>query len=277
MTSIGFTQPRLSPVVKILLILSAAAFILQLSLSRFLGMPVERALGFSPLSFFSGQIWQVFTYIFLHGSLTHLLFNLFILYMLGTELEWRWGSRKFLRFFVVCALGGALLHTLIWIVAWLMDPVAAAQLGVVPIIGASGALYGLFVAFGILFAEVPVLVFFVLPMKAKQFVIILTVVEIVSAVFFSNSGVAHLVHLGGMLAGYLMIKFQGPNLTGGGGGWFKRRSKMSRHEVKSRLKVISNEDERGNKGLPITWNRSSQRKLRILNFDAGEPRIESKT
>lgn len=245
----------MSPVVRALLILSAAAFILQMALSRFGGVHIERLFGFSPLSFFGGQIWQILSYTLLHGSLTHLLFNLFILYMLGTELEWRWGSKKFLRYYIVCALGGAFLHTLIWLGLSIFDSGSAQSLGSVPIIGASGALYGLFVAFGILYAEAPVLVFFVLPMKAKQFVVLLTLIEIVSAVFFSNTGVAHLVHLGGMVTGYLLIKFQGPNLSGGGGigSLFKRRQRMSRDEVKSRLRVISN-DDKGDKGLPITWN-----------------------
>jgi hypothetical protein len=92
-----------------------------------------------------------------------------------------------------------------------------------------------------------------------QFVILLTAIEIVSAVFYSDSGVAHLVHLGGMLAGYLMIKIQGPNLSGGGGGFFRRRgAPMSRDEIRSRLRVISNQDtspRKGDKGIPITWNR----------------------
>jgi membrane associated rhomboid family serine protease len=245
----------MSPVVRALLILLAAAFIVQMTLSRFGGLHIERLLGFAPVDFFGGQVWQILTYTLLHGSLTHLLFNLFILYMLGTELEWRWGSKKFLRYYVLCALGGAFLHTLIWLGLWIFDSGAAQSLGRVPIIGASGALYGLFVAFGILYAESPVLVFFVLPMKAKQFVVLLTLIEIVSAVFFSNTGVAHLVHLGGMLTGYLLIKLQGPNLSGGGGlgSFLKRRQRMSRDEVRSRLRVIRN-DEKGDKGFPITWN-----------------------
>lgn len=188
----------------------------------------------------------------------HLLFNLFILFMLGTSLESRWGSKRFLKYYAICALGGAALHTIIWIIELLMGSTSAGAMGAIPIVGASGALYGLFVAFGVLYANAPVLVFFVLPMKAKQFVIILVCIEIVSAVFYSDSGVAHLVHLGGMAAGYLMLKFWGPNLTGGG-GWggrfFRKKGPMSREEVRSRLRVISNEDPKnGDKGMPITWN-----------------------
>ncbi len=239
--------------------LNVAVFILQLSLRQFGGIAVEQTFGFAPVSFFSGYIWQLVTYPFLHGSMMHLLFNLFILYMLGTELERRWGSKTFFKFYAVCALGGAVLHTLIWVVGLLFG--GSFGSGVIPIIGASGALYGLFVAFGILYAEAPVLVFFVLPMKAKQFVMILTLIEIVSAVFYSDSGVAHLVHLGGMLAGYIMLKTQGPNLRGGGGGFgrriFKKKGAMSRDEVRQRLRIVTNDDPdaKGDKGIPITWNR----------------------
>ncbi len=266
----------MSPVVRAILILCAAAFVLQLALGRFGGLPVERVFGFSPLSFFSGKLWQVFTYPFLHGNLTHLLFNLLILYMLGTDLEWRWGPRKFLRFYAICAVGGAVLHTLIWLGFLVFDPANAAGAGLIPIVGASGALYGLFVAFGMLYGEAQVLVFFVVPMKARQFVILLTVIEIVSAVFYSNNGVAHLVHLGGLPAGSTMIKVQGPNLSGGG-GFFKRRGKMSREEVRSRLRVISNQesDTRGDKGLPITWNRSTG--LVLLSFDGSARGPEANT
>jgi membrane associated rhomboid family serine protease len=177
--------------------------------------------------------------------------------MLGTELERRWGPKKFFKFYAICAVGGAVLHTLIWIGTLVAGSAGAGSMGFVPIVGASGALYGLFVAFGMLYANAPVLVFFVLPMKARQFVIILVVIEIVSAVFYSGSGVAHLVHLGGMAAGYLMLKFWGPNLNGGsGGGFFRKRQSMSREEVRQRLRVISNDpkDGKGDKGMPITWN-----------------------
>jgi len=261
----------MSPVVRALLILCAVVFVLQLTLSRAWDFPVERVFGFAPLSFFSGKLWQIVTYPFLHGGLTHLLFNLLILYMLGTELEWRWGHRKFLRYYAVCAVGGAMLHTLIWLALLVFSPESATAAGLMPIVGASGALYGLFVAFGMLNGNAQVLVFFVVPMKARQFVILLTMIEIVSAVFYSNSGVAHLVHLGGMLAGYLMIKLQGPNLSGrGGGGLFSRRGpSMTRSEVRSRLRVISNqESSKGDKGLPITWNR------RLLLVDGSAPKLE---
>jgi membrane associated rhomboid family serine protease len=247
----------MTPVVRGLMIAIGAAFIIQLSLTRFGGLSPQRVFdifGFSPEAFLSGQIWQVLTYPFLHGDPFHLLINIMMLYLLGTELEQRWGARRFLRYYAICGVGGALLHTLIWAMLLPIAPGDAALLGLRPIVGASGAVYGLLMAFGVLNANAIILAFFVVPMKAKQFVAFLIGFEVLFAVFYSDRGVAHLVHLGGMAAGYILLKMQGPDLRGGGGGLFRRRGKMSRDEVRQRLRVVSNQPEKGTKGMPITWN-----------------------
>ena len=255
-----FQQPRLSPVVKKLLIFNVAVFILQLSFSKFGGMPVIQLFGFTPQAFFSGSIWQIVTYSFFHGSMSHIFFNLFSLFIFGNQLEARWGGKKFLKYYLVCAIGGAVLHSLVWIGGMIVGSPSVGAL-MAPTIGASGAIFGLMVAFGILYAESLIYLFGVLPIKGKSLVIGLLVYEIVSAVFFSPSGVAHLFHLGGMFAGYLMIKFLGHNLTGGGGGFggrriFKKKGAMTRDEVRQRLRIVSNNDPdaKGDKGIPITWN-----------------------
>lgn len=254
----GSFSPRLTPAVKNLLIVMGAVFLLQLSFAQFGGIALEAIFGFAPLRFFSGQIWQLVTYPFLHGSLSHILFNALILYMLGSELESRWGTRRFLKYFSVCAIGGALLQSLCWGIALLFFPRYADFLGNIPIIGASGGLFGLFMAFGYLYAESYVLVFFVVPMRAKHFVTFLAAIEIISAVFYSEpgsgGGVAHLVHLGGLFTGFLYLKIKGDNLDGRGGGLF-RKKKMDRDEIRRRLSlVVNNEPKVGNKNYPITWN-----------------------
>ena len=137
----------MSPAVRVLLIMLGGIFILQMSLKQFAGIPIEQVLGFVPSEFLSGRIWQILTYPFLHGGILHLMFNCLILYTLGTELEHRWGTRNFLKFYGVCATGGALLHLLIWGLSFVAFPSATEALGNVAIIGASGALYGLFMAF----------------------------------------------------------------------------------------------------------------------------------
>lgn len=255
----GGLSPRLTPTVKILLMVMGGAFLVQLSLTQFAGIAIEGWLGFAPEAFFSGRVWQLLTYPFLHGSLTHILFNGLILYMLGAELEMRWGSRRFLKYFAVCAVGGALLQSLCWGLSLLVLPHYSDFLGNVPIIGASGALFGLFMAFGYLYSESYVLVFFLVPMKAKHFVTFLAAIEIISAVFYndagSGGGVAHLVHLGGLFTGFLYLKIKGKDLDGRGGGLFRRKKSMDRDEIRRRLSlVVNNEPKVGDKNYPITWN-----------------------
>ena len=253
-------QPRLTPVVKGLLFSLVAVFVLQLSLATFARFPVEPVLGFSPTMFFSGFVWQIASYPFLHGGLFHLLINCAILYMVGAELERRWGSKKFLTFYAVCAVGGAMLQSLIWLGALVLGYDNFSQLvGSTPVVGASGALYGLFMAFGLLYGESRVLFMLVVPMKAKHFAALIVGIELFSSIFYSNSGVAHAVHLGGLAAGFVLLKLRGPNLDGGGGGGFfrKKTKSMDRDEVSRRLKLVSkpqSQESSAKTKYPITWN-----------------------
>lgn len=242
-----------------LLIAIFGAFVLQLSLSRFAGVPMEEIFGFSPIGFLSGRLWQVFTYPFLHGDLTHIILNALFLYMVGTELEGRWGTVRFLTYFGVCAIGGALLHTLIWFASLAFFPAYGTGLGSTPIIGASGGVYGLLMAFGMLFGNAIILVMFILPMKAKHFVLVAAGYEIIMSVFYSDGGsgggVAHLVHLGGLATGFLMLWLRGKNLDGrGGGGFGRKRRPMDADEMRRRLKVVVNNVEPPEGKFPVTWN-----------------------
>jgi len=250
-----FQTPKVTPAVKIILIALVAVFILQLILDGALGnVTFTRLMGFIPYRFVNGYLWQIVTYAFLHGSPSHLFFNGFMLFMLGIQLESFWGTRRFVKFFVATAIGGALLHTLIWGLSFLFFPEQSETLGMIPIIGASGAVYGLFMAYAMLFGDTYFLAFFVFPIKAKYLVAIMGGMSLISSVFYSQDGVAHLVHLGGLIAGFIYIKFNGPNLRGGGGGWpFRKKKSMTREEVRQRLSVITNEDF-GDKGQPIRWN-----------------------
>jgi membrane associated rhomboid family serine protease len=244
----GTFQPRLTPGVKGVLVFLAIAFVLQKSAESFFQIPVDRIFGFAPLHFFSGSVWQVLTYPFLHGSLTHLLFNGLVLYMLGSELELRWGTRRFLGFLSGCALGGACLQTIVWFVGITFGLGFAESMGTVPVVGASGALYGLFYAFGKLNAESLVLVFFVLPLKAKHFVMVLFFIEVISAIFYGqSSGVAHLVHLGGLFAGAVILYWRGPFLLGR-----PSKARLSRAEVKRRMSLIVSDQDKPKK--PSDWN-----------------------
>jgi len=225
---------------------------------------VVEYLGFSAETFFLKlRFWEVLSYSFLHGSLFHVLFNCMGLYMLGSELELRWGTRKFVTYYALCAIGGALAQSLVWGLGLLFHWQSAELLGAASIIGSSGAVYGLFMAFGRLFGEVEILFMFLFPLKAKYFVMILTGIEIISAIFLNHSGVAHLVHLGGLATGLALLFFRGKLLDGRGGYSFRRRKVLDRDEVRRRLNLIVNrkkdDDDDDNPGgggrkYPITWN-----------------------
>lgn len=156
----------------------------------------DSAYGFmySPKPFF---IWQLVSYQFLHGGLWHIFFNMFALWMFGSELENLWGSRRFLFYYLLCGIGAGLVQLFI-------SPMFAPP---APTIGASGAVYGILLAFGLTFPSRPIYMFpFFIPIPAKFFVIIFAVIEMISGIS-GGGGVAHFAHLGGAATGFLLIKF----------------------------------------------------------------------
>lgn len=143
-------------------------------------------------------IWQLLTYQFIHGGFMHLFFNLFALWMFGVELESLWGSRKFLFYYLLSGIGAGL--TQLFIAPLFSIPA--------PTIGASGAIYGVLLAFGLTFPDRPIFMFpFFIPIPAKFFVLIFAGIELLTGFTSSGSGVAHFAHLGGALTGFLLFKF----------------------------------------------------------------------
>ena len=140
-------------------------------------------------------LWQLFTYIFLHGGFSHILFNLLALWMFGGELENYWGEKRFLFYFFFCGVGAG-----ICTVIFSPDQF-------VPTIGASGAIYGLLLAFGSLFPDRQIYIYFLVPIRAKYFVIIFGLIELFSSIEGTGGGVAHLTHLGGLLFGLFYMAY----------------------------------------------------------------------
>jgi membrane associated rhomboid family serine protease len=234
------------PVVKNLLIINIAAFIISLftkgMMQQFLGLYAVGSPLFEP--------YQVVSHMFMHGSFMHVFFNMFALWMFGTALERVWGPQKFFLFYVICGLGAALIHegylfyqmnnleqTMLEfgvvpdeVQAAIMEGRGRAEiqfnqlvsrtgisfetlqdyyfLNVVPTVGASGAVMGILLGFGMLFPNTELmLIFFPVPIKAKYFVILYAILELVLG--FSRipgDNVAHFAHLGGMLFGFILIK-----------------------------------------------------------------------
>ncbi len=142
--------------------------------------------------------WQLLTYGFMHGDLTHIAFNMFGLWMFGQDLERLWGPKRFLSFFLVCVVGAGAIQLL----------VAALQGSVYPTVGASGGLFGILLAYGLTFPNrIVVPLFPPIPMRAITFVIVFGLLELYLGVSGSAPGIANFAHLGGMLFGFLMLRY----------------------------------------------------------------------
>lgn len=197
--------PRLPPVTQALLIGNVVVFLLQQLLgddtfAPFMLWPLSDFDAFSPGQNF--QIWQLLTYGFLHGGFSHLLFNMLALYMFGGPLEQTWGNKRFLTYYLVCVAGAGLCQLLVgwWMVSNGGDPY--------PTLGASGGVFGLLLAFGMLFPNQRVMLLFPpIPMKARTFVIVFGALELIMGFTGWQPGVAHFAHLGGMLFGWLLIRY----------------------------------------------------------------------
>ncbi len=146
-------------------------------------------------------LWQPVTYMFLHAGLLHLLFNMLALWMFGTELERMWGTRYFLKFYLVTGIGAAVLTILVSLLPFGF----ASMIYVVPTIGASGAIYGLLLAYALYFPDRPIYMYFLFPVPAKIFVLIMGAIAFYASLAEAG-GVANATHLGGLLVGYLFLK-----------------------------------------------------------------------
>jgi membrane associated rhomboid family serine protease len=184
-------MPQLPPVTKALLLICTAVFCVQ----QLIGLGL---LALWPVG--SGQFmpWQVVTYAFLHGDVMHLFFNMFGLWMFGAEIEMVWGRKRYTHFLLASVIAGAVAQMA---VAQLLGLYGAT-------VGASAGLYGLLLAFGMMFPDRTIMPLFPpIPMKAKVFVAVFGGIALLSGVASPYGGVAHFAHLGGMLGGWLMIRF----------------------------------------------------------------------
>jgi membrane associated rhomboid family serine protease len=210
-------------VVKALLIANGVIFLAQLagfhafltywfalwpaSLPDLSGVPAARGL---LEQFPRFHIWQLVTYGFLHGGIAHLFFNLLALWMFGAQIEQVWGSERFAAYYAVCVVGAGLTQ----LVAVALDPQSAG-----PTIGASGGVFGVLLAFGMMFPNRMVMLLIPpIPMKAKWFVIIYGALELYFGVTGAASHVAHFAHLGGMFFGLVLILIWSRRGRRGGGG-----------------------------------------------------------
>jgi membrane associated rhomboid family serine protease len=194
--------PPLTRMVKWLIIVTSAVFVLT-----YIPAQIFRSDLFNDLSDFFGlrtdlvihkfYVWQFVTYLFLHGGWFHIIFNMFALWMFGSDLEKLWGGKKFLFYYFLTGIGAGILDVTL---NALFHPSVAS-----PTIGCSGAVYGLLLAYGMLFPDRLIYLYMIIPIKAKWFVVIMGAIEFVSSFSGSGSGVSHVAHLGGMLFGFLYL------------------------------------------------------------------------
>lgn len=181
-----------------LLIANGLIFVLQQMSPRF--MMINFALWPATHSQSPFMPWQLLTYGFLHGNLTHIAFNMFGLWMFGQDLERLWGPKRFLNYFLVCVVGAGIIQLL----------VAGFQGGLYPTVGASGGLFGLLLAYGLTFPNrIVVPLFPPIPMRAITFVFVFGLLELYLGVSGGAPGIANFAHLGGMLVGFMMLRYWG--------------------------------------------------------------------
>ena len=179
----------LTPWVRRLLIANCAVFVVGL-VARLAGIVISDYLGFRPAEVLY-EPWTPITYMFVHGGFLHLLMNMLGLFFFGPVLEDRWGSKEFIKFYLLCGLGGALLSLLFW------DQT---------IIGASGAVFGVMVAFAMYWPDSPIYIWGIFPIKAKWLVAGAVALNLISALNGTRSGTAYLAHLGGAFAAFAYLK-----------------------------------------------------------------------
>lgn len=174
-------------------------------------------------------IWQLFTYLFLHGGIGHIVLNMLALYFFGSPLELDWGTRRFLKFYFYCGLAAGVCVVLTGLLV-------GGSAFVVPTVGASGAILGLLVAFGVLYPNETILLMFVIPMKAKHLVMLYAAIELLS-LWGPNTGVSTIAHLGGMAFGFLYLKVRFPKVGSYVPDWRGRYRQWKMQRAKKKFQV----------------------------------------
>jgi len=201
-SSFSFGPGPISSAIKAIIGINVVMFLATTLLAAARSIDLVPILGLRPVAVIHQLwIWQPVTYMFLHGGLLHILFNMLALWMFGTELERVWGTRYFVKFYLVTGIGAGVLTILVSLLGFAITNV----IYLVPTIGASGAIYGLLLAYAIYFPDRPIYMYFLFPVPAKIFVAIMGAIAFYASLAEAG-GIANATHLGGLLVGYLMLK-----------------------------------------------------------------------
>ena len=225
---------QIPEVVKNLLIINVLFFLAKMTLP----IDMDKLFALHPFQSPHFEPYQLITHMFMHGDFTHLLFNMFALWMFGKVLENVWGGKRFLIYYLATGLGAMILYSIVQQIqcSLLEAEMTIEQIQYVasnklyqpyqiqnmrelsslyytPVLGASGAVFGILLAFGKLFPNTLLYLYFAIPVKAKYFVIGYGALELYSGISNPNDGVAHFAHLGGMLFGFILLKYWQKNNT----------------------------------------------------------------
>jgi membrane associated rhomboid family serine protease len=204
-SSFSFGPGPLSPAIKVLIAINVTVFLIMWFMPEGLSRAVQEFLGLLPAAIFgSFHVWQPVTYLFLHDtqSFGHILFNMLALWMFGTELERLWGTKAFLRYYFATGIAAAITTIL---VSLLPFPTPARMFYTVTI-GASGAIYGLLLAYGLTFPNRLIYIYAIFAIPAKYFVMIMGAIALLSSMGGTGGGIAHITHLGGLVAGFVILR-----------------------------------------------------------------------
>jgi membrane associated rhomboid family serine protease len=239
----GFGPPVTPPVIKQLLIANAVVFFAQYAFQQ---LPVWGLLTASPADFWQrGYLWQPFTYMWLHGGLGHILANMFSLWMFGSPVALVWGPQRFLRYYLLCGVGAGLI-----IVSYPWIPVLAGGANAMslhyPTLGASGAIFGVLLAYSLTWPDRTIMLIFPpVAFRAIWLIPLLFFMEI----YFGPSNVSHLGHLGGVLVGWLLLRSQGD--TRGLLSLDQVKWRFKRWRMRKRLRSVQMDQRRNSDDSPF--------------------------
>jgi membrane associated rhomboid family serine protease len=231
---LGFGPPFTPPIVKQLLIANAVVFVLQMLMPAFAGL----AAVYPAAVWQGGYLWQPFTYMWLHGGLGHLLMNLFVLWMFGSQLAMAWGTKRFLRFYLICGVGAGFI-----IASW---PYLGVVLGLtpaymlqIPTVGASGAIYGVMLAYSFTWPDRTIMLIF--PPVAFRAIWLIPALFFMSFAF-GGANISHIGHLGGVVVAWIYMRrsgdVRGANLL----SLDQLKYRWRRHRMRQKLRAIQYEE-----------------------------------
>jgi membrane associated rhomboid family serine protease len=237
----GFGPPVTPPIIKQLIIANVAVFFAQIAFR----VPIFDVLTASPWEFWHrGYVWQPFTYMWMHAGLGHILANMFSLWMFGSQVALVWGAQRFLRFYLLCGIGaGFLIVTYPWIPV-LFGAQQAASLQV-PTLGASGAVFGVLLAYSLTWPDRTIMLIF--PPVAFRSIWLIPLLFFME-IYFGPPNVSHVGHLGGVLVGWLLLRSQGD--ARGMLSLEQIRWRFRRWQMRKRLRAVQNDQSRNSNDRP---------------------------